>query len=591
MSTPAYASIIERATSEEFLNSIPDYNTYWPHPKTALFQDDSTGEAVFVSVETFPRYYYPRDTASFWQEEAGEKRFRRDLIVSKKQPWHDGDLTGYRYALTDTNTTRCIAVWVFLQGDRLFRVVSLSDSLQPNSEFLTRFYASFRPLDRSPKPSVFENKLDTFFRDFYSSDSLVAKKAKDAIPNVYFGPAGVPLLLKAIRTLPYNGTDYFETKTRLINELGYINDSASIPAVVAGLRDIYDRAGDTSTLQNAVFKALAHHKTAPAYGLLRQLMTQDPPVFDNGSDYTAVFRDIGDSLPLARTLFPGLLQLAAVDDYKTNIQSLLSDLVDSGYLQSADYDGYFSQIYFDAKIQWKKQKGKDEKRLQKKEEDGGDDNVDAENEDNGNMLGDYAILLQPFYGRNQTIPHFFDRLLQSRDPQLRMNTALLLLRHRLPVADSILLALAADDATRSPLFQGLTTIGREDAFPRQYRTQEYMARSLLVSGHGTDSFAAVDLIDKQPTQFKQKKGTVYFFTYKINKDDEWLIGLSGIQPQNRREISTDPTLVVLTGKRLRNDVPFLQQFEEQWRRLLLSRRKSAITFFQDNEYAIRQEDD
>ena len=258
-----------------------------------------------------------------------------------------------------------------MQGDRLFRVVSLSDSLQQNSEFLTRFYASFRPLDRSSKPSVFESKLDTFFRDFYSSDSLVAKKAKDAIPNIYFGPAGVPLLLKAIRSLPYNGTDYFETKTRLINELGYINDSAAIPAVVAGLRDIYERAGDTSTLQNAVFKALAHHKTAAAYVLLRQLMTQDPPVFDNGSDYNSLFRDIGDSLALARTLFPALLQLAAVDDYKTNIQSLLSDLVDSSYLQAHDYEGYFSQIYFDAKIQWKKQEGKEtqEKTTEEKEED------------------------------------------------------------------------------------------------------------------------------------------------------------------------------------------------------------------------------
>ncbi len=48
--------ILERGTSEEFLNTLPDYNNYWPHPKTALFEDDSTGEAVFVSVESFPKY-------------------------------------------------------------------------------------------------------------------------------------------------------------------------------------------------------------------------------------------------------------------------------------------------------------------------------------------------------------------------------------------------------------------------------------------------------------------------------------------------------------------------------------------------------
>ncbi|HEV9034997.1 MAG TPA: TraB/GumN family protein [Puia sp.] len=582
--------IIERGSSEEFLNSLPDYNNYWPRPKTALFQDDSTGEAIFVSVESFPKYYYPRDTATFWQEEAGEKRYRRDLVIARKEPWHDGDLSGYRYTLTDTNTTRCIHVWVFLQKDRIFRVVSLTDSLERNSEFLRRFYASFRPLGNPTGSGVFDSKLDIFFHDFYSGDSSLAKKARAAIPNVYFGPAGVPALLSAIRTLPYNGTDYFETKTRLINELGFISDSAATPSVVAGLRDVYQRVGDTSTFQNAVFKALAHQKTTEAYRLLGQLMTQDPPVFDNNSDYNYLFKDIGDSLRLARTLFPGLLQLSTVDDYKPNIQSLLADLVDSGYLKAADYEGYFSQIYFDAKIQWKKQEGKDEKRLQKKDEDG-DDNADAESDDNNNELDDYAILLLPFYGRNPAIPHFFDRLLQSRDAGLRMNTALLLLRNRMPVADSILVALAADDASRGPLFQGLTDIGRQDIFPRQFRNQESIARSLLVSGHGVDSFAAIAFVDKQPAQFKQKTGSVYFFKYKINKEDDWQIGLSGIQPLGRRDISTEPGLVVTTGKRLRPGVPVLQQFEEQWRRLLLARRRSAVAFFQDNEYAVRQDED
>ena len=84
---------------------------------------------------------------------------------------------------------------------------------------------------------------------------------------------------------------------------------------------------------------------------------------------------------------------------------------------------------------------------------------------------------------------------------------------------------------------------------------------------------------------------MYFFKYKINKEDGWQIGLSGIQPQGRRDISTDPGLVVTTGKKLRVGSPVLQQFEEQWHRLLLARRKSAATFFQDNEYAVRQDED
>ncbi|HEY4336138.1 MAG TPA: TraB/GumN family protein, partial [Puia sp.] len=459
--------IIERASSEEFLNSLPDYNSYWPRAKTALFQDDSTGEAVYVSVESFPKYYFPKDSLSFWLEETNEKRLRRDLVISQKQTYSNGDETGCRYLLTDTNTTRRLTMWVFLKGDHLFRIVSLSDSLTAPSEFISRFFESFRPVVRPGAASVFDSKLDGFFHDFDSKDSLVAKRAKETIPNVYFGPAGVPRLLEAIHHLPYNGKDYFDTKTKLINELGYINDSIAIPGVVAGLKQVFERAGDTSLLQNAVFRALAHHRTAAAYQLLKQLMTEDPPVFDNASEYTSLFRDIGDSLALARTLFPDLLKLSTVDDYKANVQSLLADLVDSSYLRAADYEPWFSQIYFDAKIQWKKQESKDERRLQKKEEDN-EENPETDNDEaTGNRLDDYGILLLPFYETNPTIPRFFDRLLRSRDPLLRLSTSLLLLRNHRPVADSILLALASADASRSLLYQGLDNIGMADRFPRR----------------------------------------------------------------------------------------------------------------------------
>lgn len=604
---PGMRHIMERATSQEFLNSLPDYNNYWPHPRTALFEDDSTGQAVFVSVESFPKYYYPKDTATFWLEETNVKRLRRDLIVSSMQPIPPGagasgaGATGYRMTLSDTNTSRQIAVWLFLKDNRLFRVLSLRDSLEPAGDFIQRFYATLHPLDANPAPhdspsgaeasadgpSLFTGKLDLFFHDFYSRDSLTAQKAREAIPNVYFGPAGVPALLHAIQTLPYTSTDYFDTKTRLINELGYIDDSAAIRAVVTGLQQIYERAGDTSTFQNAVFKALAHLKTRPSYDLLKRLIVQDPPVFDNASDYNYLFQDLADSLPLARALFPDLLRLAAVDDYKGNVQGLLAGLVDSGYLQGKDYSGWFSQIWFDAKIQWKKQEVRDEKKLQKKEDDNGDENTDTDADDNGNELDDYAILLEPFYATNPAIPHFFDKMLQSRDAMLRLNTAILLLRHSLPVADSVIQNLAAADAWRSTLYQDLVSIHRTDLFPGRYKDQVDMARSLLAAGHNSAGFAAIQLIGRRQVRFKESKGNVYLFKYKLNKDDDWTMGLSGIQPADLKEVNTATEFVSLTGQRLRQDKSAGSQFDDQLKRLLLSKRKSAAGFYLDQNYEDR----
>ncbi|HEV2352999.1 MAG TPA: TraB/GumN family protein, partial [Puia sp.] len=435
--------ILERATSEDFLNSLPDYNGYWPHPRTALFQDDSTGEAVFVSVETFPKYYYPKDSGSFWSDETNEKHLREDMIVSTwKALRMSPETIGYEYTVSDTNSSRRILNRVFLNGNHLFRILSLSDSSDTASTFIRRFYSSIHPISYATGSPVFESKLDTFFHDFYSTDSLTAQRARDAIPNVYFGPAGVARLLQAIATLPYNGKDYFETKTKLINELGYINDPVSIEEVVHGLHRIYEQAGDTSTIQNAVFKALAHLKTREAYGLLKQLMVQDPAIFDNVQDYNYLFEDLGDSLALARSLFPDLLRLASVEDYRNGVQNLLASLVDSGYIGVADYESYFSQIWFDARIQWKKQEGRDEKKLQKKEDETEDNSPDDGEDNTGNPLDNFAVLLAPFYDKNPNIPRFFDKMLTSRDGSLRLSTAILLLRQHRTVPDSVIRNLA-----------------------------------------------------------------------------------------------------------------------------------------------------
>jgi len=301
---------MERSSSEEFLDAVSNYNNYWPRNKTALFQDDFTGEAVYVSVQTYPKYYFPRDSAYFWQEETNENRIREDFVIRSKEVFRFNDsVYGVKFLFADTNSSRIIHNWIFVKDNRLYRVINLGDSLQDQSEFISRFYSSIRPLDRKTGESIFINKMPVFFRDFCSLDSARNKKAKDAISNVYFDSKGLPLLLEAIQNLPYNERDYYTIKTKLINELGYISDSAVVHKVVGGLKAIYERAGDTSTLQNAVLIALARNKTREAYTLLKTLLIRDPPVFDNSSDYNYLFQDIGDSLSLERILFPELLQM------------------------------------------------------------------------------------------------------------------------------------------------------------------------------------------------------------------------------------------------------------------------------------------
>ena len=588
--------IMENASSEEFLDAVAESNRYWPKNKTALFEDDSTGEAVYVSVQPFPRYYYPKDSAGFWKDESNESRIREDFIIRSKEPFVFDDSTGgFKYIFADTNSSRVIQNWIFVKDNRLYRVINLRDSSREQSDFIKRFYSSLRPLEKKPATSVFVNKLDSFFRDFYSSDSLLSKKAKDAIPNVYFGPKGIKPLLNAIASLQYNNKDYFQVKSKLITELGYISDSSTQTEVVAALKQVYESVRDTSSFQNAVFRSLARNKSNKSYALLKTLLIQDPPVFETADDYSALFAQISDSLSLAATLFPELLQLSTVDDYKDNIRSLLAWLVDSSYLKARDYAPYFDKLFFDARIELKKQQARDEKKLQKKSDDYGNtdayNNAEPGSEDDENVLDDYAILLAPFYDKSVLVPAFFDKLLRSTDMKLRLNTLIVLLRANRKVPDSVIGSLAAADRYRSRLWKELESIRQENKFPAKYRTQEDIARSQLIRSRPGDDLYAVELVAKEQVRQRQDSGVVYFFKYKMNRDDDWLIGLSGLQPNDPSVISSNDAMVKLTNKKIKSDEPVLDQFREQLKKMIFSKHKSAASFYFDNDYYLPRADE
>ena len=77
------------------------------------------------------------------------------------------------------------------------------------------------------------------------------------------------------------------------------------------LKKIYEQTADTSLFQNEVFNALARHKTKAAYSLFKELILQDPPIFESDYEYSSLFENLKDSLLLARSLFPELLQLSS----------------------------------------------------------------------------------------------------------------------------------------------------------------------------------------------------------------------------------------------------------------------------------------
>jgi uncharacterized protein YbaP (TraB family) len=573
-------------------NTATGYFSYWPKTKNGSFVSNVTGEMIGISIQEFPKYYYAKDSATFLADEMKTYFDNTGLLLYKTDTLNfKNDVKGFRFYLRDTGSSRTIKRMLMLKDNYTFSVVSLGDTLAEESSFIRSFYNSIAPEDKKLGRSIYENRLDEFIADLFSKDSATQKKAQQSISNIYFGEKGVQQIASAIDKLNLSDKDYFDSKVKLISELGYIKDTIN-PSVVVLLKKIFEKTTDTAAFQNEVFKALARHKTQKAYALFKELILQEPPVFSDSYEYSNMFRNLNDSLLLARSLFPELLQLSTLSDYKDQVLSLLVTLVDSNLIKAADYESYFTKIYFDAKVELKKLQIKDEKILEKellKE----DDDINrakytpnySYSRYNKSDLDDYSVLLLPFYEKRKNVQLFFERLLQSREPEVRLAAAVLMLRNNIPVADTILTNLAADNLYRSKLYTKLEHAKRLGKFPAKYKDQFEMARSFLLADKNYTKVDSMVFIKKQPVAYLDKKGVVYFFKYRVNKEDDWKIGISGLQPEDEKSIYTDDKLTSMTDKKIKKDEPLDEQLQNQLKKILFSFHKSARNFYGYNTYS------
>ena len=489
---------------------------------------------------------------------------------------------------------RQIINYKILKDNRLYNLYTITDTLSGESSFIKDFFTTFTPLDMHTPP-VYVDKTDQYFKDLYSKDSLTKAKARNAISNVYYGADNIDRIVKFINNLNYAEEDYFEMKQKFISELGYVSDSCCTDKVVQALEDIYKKTADTAYFQNEVFWALEALEAKASYTALKSLLLQDPPLFDNYGDYDDFFSALQDSLQLSRQLFPEILQLTTIEDYKETVIDLLAMLLDSGFIKAEDYKEYFSKIYFDAKIELKKQQNAEEKLLEQQSQ----QNFDEENintrrytddDYEGTDVDKYAALLLPFYDSVATLSKFFNRLLQSRDTTLQLEIVVLLIKNKKPVPDSVLNNIASKDAYRSKLLKALEALHHIGMFPAKYKTQELIARSLLADDAGKPESAQVEPAGKTLVNIKGAKGYVYFFKYKLNRDHNWKIGLSGPQPENLKLVNTSDKLTLLTDENLVTDKTLAEQFDEQLTRLILKQHKSAARFFKNDRNDYTYED-
>ena len=117
-----------------------------------------------------------------------------------------------------------------------------------------------------------------------------------------------------------------------------------------------------------------------------------------------------------------------------------------------------------------------------------------------------------------------------------------------PYPDSLLRYFGGLDDYRYDLYSDLKEMKKLDKFPAMYNNHLDLGKSALLGEKSYDKPDSLVYADRISTTYKGKKGYIYFFNYKMKKDDlNWKLAVVGLVPENPREFEFKDSLQQITS--------------------------------------------
>ncbi|WP_047418053.1 TraB/GumN family protein [Cellulophaga sp. Hel_I_12] len=479
---------------------LKEYNGY---NKKTVYQNNNN-EAIAVQLNKAHDFLMFPSIDSIWslrKKLYRDKTFKIINEVSKTSPKGYQEL---QITLVDTASTRGILIKNVLKDGLLYEIKAVIDTTAKPSKFITDFYDHFTPMDTLIGKSLLTDKSPEFFKALRNNDSI----ALNGYPFINFDTKHIDSLKYYISEFEFKEPQK-TIQAYLIQELAEIDTSESIEFYT----NFYEQSYNNSTAQAKVLQAIAQKKTHKAAQQLLDLMAVDLPLVSSSFEIYQIFKPYMDSLPLAKKLYPKILDYSTIEEYKSPIFSLLAKLKSEKMIKPKIYKKYKNQILNDAKIQLKRQLGKAPKR-----------NTNSylntlSGAKNTAVLEDYIQLLYPFI-REKEVQLFFDKLDFVTDADLKTSKAALLASERNEANSKNLMALAKALESRNLLFKKLETQGQLAAFPEVYKTQKSLAEAQLFENKnlvvGLDS---IEFVAQKIIQYRDKTYIGYAYKFRKHEDD------------------------------------------------------------------------
>lgn len=527
---------------------------YWFERENKYYGTYTPAEKILVSKVDFKDLTSLKDTTHLWNGTA-RRLYPQDMVLDEE--WNpDGvDSSEFHFLHTDTNSIRCIRSRNLYRKGALFSVRHYGDTLTEPSLFVEKFMKELEPLDSSFGPSVFEDKVDRFFRYAEDGDSAERAKAEQQFGLLRFKEEGVDRLMEFVEENSEN-EELEELREMAIARFG---EHPGHDSIVPFLKGVYRNAVRASE-QLAVLQGLARMEDTASRKAVLDLLDHEVPLSSKSEPVERLFQELGDSLELCEPLVPGLFQFTDYEDYKTPIRELVARMADSNIVEGSRYEKAKPFILRDAERSLRKWYAYEKERKAPDtvsfKYDGKEEQYEWWGErhltDRGKRIGTLASLLAPYHGSDEEVRAFFEELRKVKDPALKLEVSLIRAIHDLEVDKGVWHEIALMDPFRVYLLKRLRGIGKAELYPEALMDQGSVCRGILY--HLRDPLEdSAEYIGKRRVEIDGKSGYVHFFRSRSSYRDEWTLDYVGLQPLDPDSVKVEGTFQESSGEILPNE--------------------------------------
>ncbi|GAB1856983.1 hypothetical protein MHTCC0001_18190 [Flavobacteriaceae bacterium MHTCC 0001] len=411
--SPSYSGFkIERDTSLLFTVNSPvkprlsferGYNNQRKKAYDQSFKETTyttiANEQIFIERTKFHDLKMFENVDSLWSSVTLPLKFSKflnefsdkNLKVVDKQQYTESDINYFTHKLRDSLSAKEILVKYIQKKGVLYKLSTLTDTINKPSKFLTKFYNSFQPLDTLLGEDVFRNKTQLFFDALKNNDSI----ALTGYQEVLFSKKNTQEIIQVLKHHKFT-KDKAEIKDHLLWQLIKNDNSETVNRYI---KTLYTKSYSQPSIQNTILNALFKRRDKASYEHILELLNTDVPLGNRIPSFRTYDMST-DTLKTTKVLFPQLLDFSLIEEYKDPIYGLLTKLLDSNVIKPKLYKKFKKQIVNDAKIEIKRGLG--------------NKNSYKYTAAHNTILSDYTKLLFP-YRNDKQVKLFYLRLLESEN--------------------------------------------------------------------------------------------------------------------------------------------------------------------------------